>query len=64
MKKEVKYLELDSGDNTIGNLSHPGKISSGGLGPCIAIGLWNKKNKKIYMLHETMHIETKVLPDL
>ncbi len=40
-------------DGKIGETCSPCVIQSGGLGPCIAIGIYDKKQKIGYMMHES-----------
>jgi chemotaxis receptor (MCP) glutamine deamidase CheD len=45
---EDKELEMDES----GRVNYPNVISSGGLGPCIAVGIYDKKSRSGYMMHK------------
>lgn len=45
---EDKELEIDES----GRVNYPNVISSGGLGPCIAVGIYDKKSRSGYMMHK------------
>lgn len=43
-------MEIEQGQ--YGNVDFPDSIKSGGMGPCIAVGIYDKINEKGYMIHE------------
>lgn len=54
---ESKFNKMDE-DITLeqcqsGSVVYPYQIRSGGLGPCIAIGIYDKKKRRGYMIHES-----------
>ncbi len=55
-------FDVNLEDRKIGETSSPGVISSGGLGPCIAIGVYDKKRKRGYMMHESNANENEEVP--
>ena len=60
-KKIREHIIVDQ--TQIGEISSPGLISSGGLGPCIAIAIYDSARKQGYMMHESnAHVNNK-LPD-
>jgi hypothetical protein len=45
-------FDVNLEDGLTGETCSPGVISSGGLGPCIAIGIYDTRRKYGYMIHE------------
>ncbi len=47
---EISDIEAEMGELT--KVEYPNALSSGGLGPCIAIGFYDPRTKSGYMMHE------------
>ena len=57
MKRNLIFLDMFDFEKVI----YPDVISSGGLGPCIAVGFYNSKLKEGYMVHEPCFHDSKSL---
>lgn len=47
---EQRIIELEMGITQ--KAAYPDNLWSGGIGPCIAVGLWHKPSKSGYMIHD------------
>lgn len=68
-KNDDQYKYIMEADKTLnqgeyGKVKSPEVIASGGLGPCIAIGIYDKKRKCGYMIHADNAHYNKVVTDL